>query len=140
MFVFPRHLGEHGYLIEGTVTLTKEILDKHIPYKYCVTSGKEDYEFIYKNPESSDPVNRCLMIKKLLLNNGGELCWLDLHLGVIPAVGWPSIPVRQRCLNLGAQGAGGGIAVAAGRVKAPDSSGCFPMFSLCCCSRVAPVR
>lgn len=65
-----RHLGEHGYLIEGAVTLTKEILDKYIPYKYWVTCGKGDYEFIYKSPVSSDPVNRCLLIKKTLLNNG----------------------------------------------------------------------
>ncbi|KAM4761922.1 E3 ubiquitin-protein ligase RNF213 isoform 5-T6 [Cyanocitta cristata] len=65
-----RHLGEHGYLIEGAVTLTKEILDEYIPYKYWVTSGKGDYEFIYKNPESCHPVNRCLLIKRSLLNNG----------------------------------------------------------------------
>ncbi|XP_048179403.1 E3 ubiquitin-protein ligase RNF213 isoform X1 [Corvus hawaiiensis] len=65
-----RHLGEHGYLIEGAVTLTKEILDQYIPYKYWVTSGKGDYEFIYKKPESCHPVNRCLMIKRSLLNNG----------------------------------------------------------------------
>uniref|UniRef100_A0A8C3ET01 RING-type E3 ubiquitin transferase n=1 Tax=Corvus moneduloides TaxID=1196302 RepID=A0A8C3ET01_CORMO len=65
-----RHLGEHGYLIEGAVTLTKEILDEYIPYKYWVTSGKGDYEFIYKKPESCHPVNRCLMIKRSLLNNG----------------------------------------------------------------------
>ncbi|XP_068888584.1 E3 ubiquitin-protein ligase RNF213 isoform X3 [Aphelocoma coerulescens] len=65
-----RHLGEHGYLIEGAVTLTKEVLDEYIPYKYWVTSGKGDYEFIYKNPESCNPVNRCLLIKRSLLNNG----------------------------------------------------------------------
>ncbi|XP_062362182.1 E3 ubiquitin-protein ligase RNF213 [Cinclus cinclus] len=65
-----RHLGEHGYLIEGAVTLTKEILDKYIPYKYWVTCEKGDYEFIYKCQESSQPVNRCLLIKKYLLNNG----------------------------------------------------------------------
>uniref|UniRef100_A0A803VP92 RING-type E3 ubiquitin transferase n=1 Tax=Ficedula albicollis TaxID=59894 RepID=A0A803VP92_FICAL len=66
-----KHLGDHGYLIEGAVTLTKEILGKYIPYKYCVmTSEKGDYEFIYKKPESSQPVNRCLLIKETLLNNG----------------------------------------------------------------------
>ncbi|KAM7035519.1 E3 ubiquitin-protein ligase RNF213 [Acridotheres tristis] len=63
-------LGEHGYLIEGAVTLTKEILDKYIPYKYWVTCGKGDYEFIYKKQESNHHVNRCLMVKKALLNNG----------------------------------------------------------------------
>ncbi|XP_058708338.1 E3 ubiquitin-protein ligase RNF213 isoform X2 [Poecile atricapillus] len=64
-----RHLGEHGYLIEGAVTLTKEIVDKYIPYKYWVTCGKGEYEFIYKTAQSNY-VNRCLLIKKTLLNNG----------------------------------------------------------------------
>lgn len=81
MFVFPRCLGQHGYLIEGAVTLTQDIVDKHIPYKYWVSSGKGEYEYIYKKQESKEPVNRCLLIKKALLNNGGELCWLDLPLG-----------------------------------------------------------
>ncbi|KAM4890524.1 E3 ubiquitin-protein ligase RNF213 [Sylvia borin] len=62
-----RHLEEHGYLIEGAVTLPREILDKYIPYKYLV---KGDYEFIYKTSEFGDHVNRCLLIKKGLLNNG----------------------------------------------------------------------
>ncbi|KFP69206.1 E3 ubiquitin-protein ligase RNF213, partial [Acanthisitta chloris] len=61
-------LGEHGYLIEGTVTLTKEILDKYIPYKYWVTCGKGEYEFIYK--PSNNHVNRCLLIRRSFLNNG----------------------------------------------------------------------
>uniref|UniRef100_A0A674GXD4 RING-type E3 ubiquitin transferase n=1 Tax=Taeniopygia guttata TaxID=59729 RepID=A0A674GXD4_TAEGU len=65
-----RHLGEHGYLIEGAVTLSREILDQYIPYKYWVTCGKGEYEFIYKNSESNQPVNRCLLINKNLLNNG----------------------------------------------------------------------
>ncbi|KAF2974844.1 hypothetical protein EK904_013645 [Melospiza melodia maxima] len=65
-----RSLGEHGYLIEGTVTLSREILDKYIPYKYWVSCGKGDYEFIYKKSESNQHVNRCLLINKALLNNG----------------------------------------------------------------------
>ncbi|KAF4797459.1 E3 ubiquitin-protein ligase RNF213 [Turdus rufiventris] len=65
-----RYLGEHGYLIEGAVTLTQDIVDKCIPYKYWVSSGKGEYEFIYKKQESKEPVNRCLLIKKALLNNG----------------------------------------------------------------------
>ncbi|XP_038013112.1 E3 ubiquitin-protein ligase RNF213 isoform X2 [Motacilla alba alba] len=65
-----RHLEEHGYLIEGAVTLSREILDKYIPYKYWVSCGKGEYEFIYKNSESNQPVNRCLLINKTHLNNG----------------------------------------------------------------------
>ncbi|KFW75109.1 E3 ubiquitin-protein ligase RNF213, partial [Phalacrocorax carbo] len=65
-----KHLEEHGYLIEGTVTLAKANVDKYIPYKYCVIHGEEEYEYIYKYPVSSNYVNRCLFIKSTLLNNG----------------------------------------------------------------------
>lgn len=108
VFVFPRDLGVHGYLIEGAVTLPKEILDECIPYKYWVACDKGQYEFIYKTPKPHEHVNRCLFIRRSFLNNGGELCWLDLPLGVIPAVPWPSIPARQPCLKLGAQWAARG--------------------------------
>ncbi|KAM6344814.1 E3 ubiquitin-protein ligase RNF213 isoform 2-T4 [Alca torda] len=62
-------LGEHGYLIEGTVTLAKENMNKPIPYKYWVASEKE-YEFIYKNSLFNNHVNRCLFINSRLLSNG----------------------------------------------------------------------
>uniref|UniRef100_A0A8C3MIP0 RING-type E3 ubiquitin transferase n=1 Tax=Geospiza parvula TaxID=87175 RepID=A0A8C3MIP0_GEOPR len=65
-----RNLREHGYLIEGTVTLSRKILDEYIPYKYWVSCGKGEYEFIYKNSESNQHVNRCLLINRALLNNG----------------------------------------------------------------------
>ncbi|XP_064251966.1 E3 ubiquitin-protein ligase RNF213 isoform X2 [Passer domesticus] len=65
-----RHLEEHGYLIEGAVTLSREILDEYIPYKYWVLCGKGEYEFIYKKSESNHHVNRCLLINRRLLNNG----------------------------------------------------------------------
>ncbi|KFO76313.1 E3 ubiquitin-protein ligase RNF213, partial [Cuculus canorus] len=61
-----KHLGQHGYLIEGTVTLAKQNLNKNIAYKYWVEG---QYEFIYKNSLSSGYVNRCLLIKSHLLNN-----------------------------------------------------------------------
>ncbi|XP_042658256.1 E3 ubiquitin-protein ligase RNF213 isoform X2 [Tyto alba] len=63
-----KHLGEHGYLIEGTVILAKENTDKFIPYKYWVTCGEGAYEFIYKC--SNNYVNRCLLIRSNLLNDG----------------------------------------------------------------------
>ncbi|KFQ63818.1 E3 ubiquitin-protein ligase RNF213, partial [Pelecanus crispus] len=65
-----KHLGEHGYLIEGTVTLAKENMDRFIPYKYWVTCGGGEYEFIYKRSVSNNHVNRCLFIRRDLLNNG----------------------------------------------------------------------
>ncbi|XP_068007364.1 E3 ubiquitin-protein ligase RNF213 isoform X3 [Melanerpes formicivorus] len=63
-------LGEHGYLIEGTVTLTKGIINREIPYKYWVSCDRGKYELIYKDPENKPYVNRCLIIKDFLLNNG----------------------------------------------------------------------
>ncbi|KAK4812085.1 hypothetical protein QYF61_026917 [Mycteria americana] len=65
-----KHLEQHGYLVEGTVILAKENMNKYIPYKYWVTCGEGDYEFIYKRPELSTYVNRCLFIRGNLLNNG----------------------------------------------------------------------
>ncbi|XP_071287737.1 E3 ubiquitin-protein ligase RNF213-like isoform X2 [Agelaius tricolor] len=65
-----RPLEEHGYLIEGDVTLSREILNEYIPYKYWVTCGKGEYEFIYKNTVSNNPVNRCLLINSRFLKNG----------------------------------------------------------------------
>ncbi|XP_069729030.1 E3 ubiquitin-protein ligase RNF213 [Phaenicophaeus curvirostris] len=61
-----KHLGEHGYLIQGTVTLAKQNLNKSIAYKYFVEG---EYEFIYKDPVSGGYVNRCLFIKSQLLYN-----------------------------------------------------------------------
>ncbi|XP_074703437.1 E3 ubiquitin-protein ligase RNF213 isoform X1 [Strix aluco] len=65
--ICTKGLEEHGYLIEGTVVLAKENIDKHIPYKYWVACGEGEYEFIYKS--SNNYVNRCLLIKGNVLNN-----------------------------------------------------------------------
>ncbi|KAM3672048.1 LOW QUALITY PROTEIN: E3 ubiquitin-protein ligase RNF213-like [Ammospiza maritima maritima] len=65
-----RPLEKHGYLIEGSVTLSREILDEYIPYKYWVTCGEGEYELIYKKSVSNNPVNRCLLINSGFLKNG----------------------------------------------------------------------
>ncbi|KFQ30086.1 E3 ubiquitin-protein ligase RNF213, partial [Mesitornis unicolor] len=65
-----KHLEEHGYLIEGTVTLAKDNMNKYIPYKYWVVCEQGKYEFIYRQPVTSSYVNRCLLIKSDLLSNG----------------------------------------------------------------------
>ncbi|KFP92242.1 E3 ubiquitin-protein ligase RNF213, partial [Apaloderma vittatum] len=67
---FSKDLGEHGYLIEGAVTLAKENVNKSIPYKYWVLCGEGKYEFIYKHSVSRNYVNRCLFIHSNLLSNG----------------------------------------------------------------------
>ncbi|XP_030361798.1 E3 ubiquitin-protein ligase RNF213 isoform X3 [Strigops habroptila] len=68
--ICTKHLGVHGYLIEGTVTLAKENLNKSIPYKYWVACGEGEYEFIYKRSIGNHYVNRCLLIRSNLLNSG----------------------------------------------------------------------
>ncbi|XP_061232976.1 E3 ubiquitin-protein ligase RNF213 isoform X3 [Neopsephotus bourkii] len=65
-----KHLGVHGYLIEGTVTLAKENLNKSIPYKYWVGCGEGEYEFIYKRSVGNHHVNRHLLIRSELLSGG----------------------------------------------------------------------
>ncbi|XP_064378919.1 E3 ubiquitin-protein ligase RNF213 isoform X2 [Dromaius novaehollandiae] len=65
-----KHLAEHGYLIDGCVTLTKENMDKSIPYKYWLTCGEGQYEFIYKPSFADTIVNRCLFIRSDLINAG----------------------------------------------------------------------
>lgn len=40
----------NGSLIEGSTTISKQHVDKPIPYKYVICRGKNsvEYEFIYK--------------------------------------------------------------------------------------------
>uniref|UniRef100_A0A8C3GM39 RING-type E3 ubiquitin transferase n=1 Tax=Cairina moschata TaxID=8855 RepID=A0A8C3GM39_CAIMO len=65
-----KQLGEHGYLIEGCVALAKESMNKCIPYKYWVSCGEGQYEFIYKNSAPNNFVNRCLYINSTLISDG----------------------------------------------------------------------
>uniref|UniRef100_A0A8B9G672 RING-type E3 ubiquitin transferase n=1 Tax=Amazona collaria TaxID=241587 RepID=A0A8B9G672_9PSIT len=65
-----KHLGVHGYLIEGTVTLAKENVNRSIPYKYWIGCGEGEYEFIYKHSVRNHHVNRRLLIRSDLLNGG----------------------------------------------------------------------
>ncbi|XP_006869704.1 PREDICTED: E3 ubiquitin-protein ligase RNF213 [Chrysochloris asiatica] len=68
---YSKDLGEHGSLIEGNTIISKQSLDKSIPYKYIIVreNVSEEYEFIYKK-QDKEHVNRCLYIKSSLLNSG----------------------------------------------------------------------
>ncbi|KAK3552318.1 hypothetical protein QTP86_010384 [Hemibagrus guttatus] len=70
-----RDLKEHGFLVEGSLVSTKEKAEaESIPYKYVVyknKKGKYEYEYIYKL-DSSETTNRCLFVKRQLLNAEGE--------------------------------------------------------------------
>ncbi|XP_034448201.1 E3 ubiquitin-protein ligase rnf213-alpha isoform X1 [Hippoglossus hippoglossus] len=69
-----RHLGDHGFLVEGSLTTSKyKAASKSIPYKYVVyhkKKGKYEYEFIYKIDSVQKTTNRCLFVKSGLLNDG----------------------------------------------------------------------
>ncbi|KAF6091975.1 hypothetical protein HJG60_000149 [Phyllostomus discolor] len=69
-----RDLEAHGYLVEGRAVISKQHLDKPIPYKYVVNRGKDgvEYEFIYeKQKEKNTHVNRCLHVRSKLLGAEG---------------------------------------------------------------------
>ncbi|XP_053426621.1 E3 ubiquitin-protein ligase RNF213 isoform X2 [Nycticebus coucang] len=71
-----RDLGDYGCLVEGSAVLSKQYLDRPIPYKYVFYNAEKgdkaasQYEFIYKRPQKADHVNRCLCIKASLLGYG----------------------------------------------------------------------
>lgn len=70
-----RDLGEHGFLVDGSLVSTKTKAEAvSIPYKYVVYRSKKEkyeYEYIYKL-DSSETTNRCLFVKGQLLNAEGE--------------------------------------------------------------------
>nr|XP_044602039.1 E3 ubiquitin-protein ligase RNF213 isoform X2 [Equus asinus] len=70
---YTKDLGDDGSLIEGRAVLSRQHLDKPIPYKYVFAHGKGpvEYEFIYKQQQKgSEHVNRCLCVKSSLLCSG----------------------------------------------------------------------
>ncbi|KAM9393995.1 E3 ubiquitin-protein ligase rnf213-alpha-like isoform 2-T2 [Pholidichthys leucotaenia] len=71
-----RDLGEHGFLVEGSVTTSKKNAEAvAIPYKYVVYKHKKqtpDYEYIYKFDSSHHTTNRCLFVKPGLIKSSGD--------------------------------------------------------------------
>ncbi|XP_023581631.1 E3 ubiquitin-protein ligase RNF213-like [Trichechus manatus latirostris] len=70
---YTKDLGEYGSLVEGFAFISKQNLDKPIPYKYVIacTKDSEEYEFIYKRQQKEgEYVNRCLCIRSSLLGSG----------------------------------------------------------------------
>ncbi|XP_075760215.1 E3 ubiquitin-protein ligase RNF213 isoform X4 [Pelodiscus sinensis] len=66
-----KDLGEHGLLIEGCVTVSKDSMNKSIPYKYFISRGKKkEFEFIYKPSPEGVYVNRLLVIPSNFLSSG----------------------------------------------------------------------
>ncbi|KAJ7989846.1 hypothetical protein DPEC_G00308720 [Dallia pectoralis] len=70
-----RSLGEHGYLVEGSLITSKSNTAMSIPYKYIVYKAakeKYEYEYIYKMDSTHQTTNRCLFVKSHLLNHEGD--------------------------------------------------------------------
>nr|CAI9700547.1 unnamed protein product [Rangifer tarandus platyrhynchus] len=69
---YSKDLHENGSLIEGSTTISKQHVNKPIPYKYIICRGRIlEYEFIYKEPsKKGEHVNRCLRVKSSLLDSG----------------------------------------------------------------------
>ncbi|KAM7386926.1 hypothetical protein PAMA_009514 [Pampus argenteus] len=70
-----RSIGEHGFLVEGSLQTTKkDAVAVSIPYKYVVYNNKKaeyEYEFIYK-PDPTQITNRCLFVKQQLISIDGD--------------------------------------------------------------------
>ncbi|VTJ72222.1 Hypothetical predicted protein [Marmota monax] len=71
-------LHEYGSLIEGSVVIPRQSLDRAIPYKYVLHPGfsrsSVEYEYIYQQSQKAgEHVNRCLCVKSSLL------CSRDWH-------------------------------------------------------------
>lgn len=59
--------------MEGSGIISRQHLDKPIPYKYVFSraKGPVEYEFIYKlQKQKHEHVNRCLQVKSELLGAG----------------------------------------------------------------------
>ncbi|XP_035293735.1 E3 ubiquitin-protein ligase RNF213 isoform X3 [Cricetulus griseus] len=71
---YTKDLNELGSLVEGSMVIPRQSLDKPIPYKYVIHrggSGSKDtaeYEFIYEQPQKKgEHVNRSLLVESALL-------------------------------------------------------------------------
>ncbi|XP_029417237.1 E3 ubiquitin-protein ligase RNF213 isoform X2 [Nannospalax galili] len=72
---YSKDLHDLGSLIEGSLVIPRQSLDKNIPYKYVIHHrGSKDtveYEFIYEDPQKKgEHVNRCLCVRSALLGAG----------------------------------------------------------------------
>ncbi|XP_052615833.1 E3 ubiquitin-protein ligase RNF213 isoform X2 [Peromyscus californicus insignis] len=73
---YTKDLGDLGSLIEGSMVIPRQSLDKPIPYKYAIHRGGSnkdtaEYEFIYEQPQKKgEHVNRCLLVVSALLDTG----------------------------------------------------------------------
>ncbi|KAG5853535.1 hypothetical protein ANANG_G00027010 [Anguilla anguilla] len=87
-----KHLGEHGYLVQGQIRISRMIVGVPIPYKYAVYKAREagherQYEHIYKM-DAKGIVNRCLQVMNLQTQQGewhqyDDIIWAEPGRGVM---------------------------------------------------------
>ncbi|XP_075132003.1 LOW QUALITY PROTEIN: E3 ubiquitin-protein ligase RNF213-like [Leptodactylus fuscus] len=67
-----KELKDFGFLYGGHTFVSKDDLNKNIPYKYVVlqSNGHEEYEYIYCKTEEKSPINRCLYIPSQYTSKG----------------------------------------------------------------------
>ncbi|XP_064180420.1 E3 ubiquitin-protein ligase rnf213-alpha-like [Anguilla rostrata] len=90
-----KHLGEHGYLVQGQIRISRMIVGVPIPYKYAVYKPREaghelQYEYIYKM-DAKGIVNRCLQVMNLQTQQGewhqyDDIIWAKPASGMITSV------------------------------------------------------
>ncbi|XP_076693023.1 E3 ubiquitin-protein ligase RNF213-like [Callospermophilus lateralis] len=73
---YVEDLHEHGSLMEGSIVIPRQSLDRVTPYKYVLRHDQDsdcavEYEYIYEQPQKAgEHVNRCLYEKSSLLCSG----------------------------------------------------------------------
>ncbi|XP_073505879.1 E3 ubiquitin-protein ligase RNF213 isoform X2 [Phyllobates terribilis] len=69
---FAKEIKDFGYLYEGHTHVSRDNMDKKIPYKYVVQGrGRTEYEYIYcENEDKSVIINRCLFMPSHCLFKG----------------------------------------------------------------------
>lgn len=83
MHYLYRDLGEHGFLVEGSLITSKSNATMSIPYKYLVYKHKKqkyEFEYIYNLDSNYPTTNRCLFVNSHLLNEeGGCSCYNNFY-------------------------------------------------------------
>nr|DBA30609.1 TPA: hypothetical protein GDO54_006568 [Pyxicephalus adspersus] len=84
---YSKEVKDCGLLYEGQTQISKQYVDRDIPYKYVIVRahGKEEYEFIYNiDAQYSSPMNRCLYMESRLIHGKewhqyDDVCMKEIH-------------------------------------------------------------
>nr|XP_029137399.1 E3 ubiquitin-protein ligase rnf213-alpha-like [Labrus bergylta] len=70
-----RDLGGNRYLVEGQTTISKNMINKSMPYKYAIYKAKHGYKEMYETiyqKDGNEYVNRCLTVREEFLTREGD--------------------------------------------------------------------